>query len=318
MRKALRVGVPAIAACAAAAVLTGAATSASAQITGNLGTTSVAYGSPLAVQTINTGFGDAAGNNDSGGGSELDAAYGTISGSNLDLFISGNVESNGNHLNVFVDGGALGQNVLAVPATASMQTMNGSIFSPNFQATWAFDTNDYAGTFYSEEYTYNGPGSLTGGYVGSVPESSTGIVPTGTLPSGGGYPAFTSLAVNNNNASTMGATGTAANPAAMLATTTGIELQIPLSVIGYTGGPIMVLADVNGGGDGYLSNQFLPGLAVGTGNVGGGGPYSGVSAGAFNLSNTPGEYFTVTVPEPASVGLLGAASLMLFARRRKA
>ncbi len=38
------------------------------------------YGSPLAVQTINTGFGNAAGGNDSGGGSELDAAYGTVSG----------------------------------------------------------------------------------------------------------------------------------------------------------------------------------------------------------------------------------------------
>jgi len=304
--------------CAGAAIIAGTAASASAQITGNLGTTSVAYGSPLAIQSINTGFGNAAGNNDSAGGSELDAAYGTVSGSNLDLFLAGNVENNGNHLNVFVNGGAVGQNVLAVPATGTMQTMNGSVFSPNFQATWAWDTNDYQGTFYSEEYTYSGPGSLTGGYVGSVAETSTGIIPTGTLPSGGGNPAFTSLAVNNNNASTMGAAGTAANPAAMLATTTGIELQIPLSVIGYTGGPIMVLADVNGGGDSYLSNQFLPGLAVGTGNLGGGGPYTGPSGGTFNFSNTPGEYFTVTVPEPASMGLLGTAALMLCARRRKA
>ena len=64
------------------------------------------YGSALVVQTINTGFGDAAGNNDSVGGSELDAAYGRISGGNLWLFLAGNWENNGNHLNVFVSGGA--------------------------------------------------------------------------------------------------------------------------------------------------------------------------------------------------------------------
>ena len=37
------------------------------------------YGSALAVQTVNTGFGDATGG-DSANGSELDAAYGNISG----------------------------------------------------------------------------------------------------------------------------------------------------------------------------------------------------------------------------------------------
>ncbi len=70
---------------------------------------------------------------------------------------------------------------------------------------------------------------------------------------------------------------------------------------------ILVLADINGGGDSYLSNQFLPGLPVGTGNVGGGGPFTGANNGSFNFGNTPGEYFAVTVPEPASIGLLGGA-----------
>jgi len=97
-------------------------------------------------------------------------------------------------------------------------------------------------------------------------------------------------------------------------------MVVPLSAIGYTGGNIMVLADINGGSDGYLANQFLPGLAVGTGNVGGGGPYTGPSSGAFNLANTPGEYFTVSaVPEPASMAMLGFAGLttLLAIRRRK-
>ena len=70
------------------------------------------YGGPLAVQTINTQFGNAAGGNDSAGGSELDAAYGQISGGNLYLFLAGNFENNGNHLNVFIAGGAVGESSL--------------------------------------------------------------------------------------------------------------------------------------------------------------------------------------------------------------
>ncbi|HLZ54113.1 MAG TPA: PEP-CTERM sorting domain-containing protein [Verrucomicrobiae bacterium] len=277
------------------------------------------YGSPLAIQTINTGFGNAAGGADSAGGSELDAAYGRISGGNLYLFLAGNTEANGNHLNVFIAGGAAGgQNVLNAPATGTLQNMNGSVFSPGFDATFAYDGNVYSsspgvtpGTLYSEEYNLI---ANTGAYVGALAESSLGIA----AGSDGGV---MSIYLNNNHASTMGAAGAALSGATSGAnTTTGYELVIPLSAIGYAGGNIMVLADINGGGDGYLANQFLPGLAVGTGNVGGGGPYTGSSSGKFNFANTPGEYFTVAgVPEPASMAMLGFAGLttLLAIRRRK-
>jgi len=263
------------------------------------------YGSPLAVQTISTGFGDAAGGNDSVGGSELDAAYGRISGGNLYLFLAGNVENNGNHLNVFVAGGAAGgQNVLSVAPTATMQAMNGSVFSPGFNATFAFDENDYAGTLYSEEYNLI---AGTGGYVGSLGNSGTGIY-AGIDGTGQSTVGTVSLYVNNNHASTMpSGAGLAYSGGASV--TTGYELVIPLSSIGYGGGNIMVLADVNGGGDNYLSNQFLPGLGVGTGNLG---------TATFNFANTPGEYFTVVVPEPSSLlfGLAGLATLLVVRRRK--
>ena len=69
-----------------------------------------------------------------------------ISGGTLYLFLAGNVENNGNHLNVFIDGGAVGENTLNTSG-GSLGAMNGSVFSPSFQATYAFDMNDYHGHF---------------------------------------------------------------------------------------------------------------------------------------------------------------------------
>jgi len=234
--------------------------------------------------------------------SELDAAYGVVQGGNLYLFLSGNFESNGNHVNVFVSDGRPGESTLSVPATGTLQTMNGSVFSPGFQATYATDINDYAGTDYVEEYTYAGPGALTGGYIGSF--SLTGGVGTG-------MPGVATIGWNDTNAAGVnGNAGTAADPNAANAVTTGLELAIPLSVLGNpaAGSNIMVLADINGGGDSYLSNQFLPGLPVGTGNLG---------TSTFNFGSTPGEYFTVAVPEPMSISVLAGAVVMLCSRRRR-
>ena len=264
------------------------------------------YGSPLAIQTINTGYGNSTvGDGTSAGGSELDAAYGAISGGNLYLFLAGNLEDNGNHLDLFIAGGAPGQNTLNVPNTASMVNMNGSVFSPGFQATFALNVNDSSGVNYVEEYSLTGTPS--GGYVGSIPLS--GGIGTGT-------PGISTIALNNTHISTMGAMGAAANTAAMLSTTTGFEFAIPLSAIGWTGGSVMVLTDINGTSDNYLSNQFLPGLPVGTQDLG--GTY-GPTSGQFNFSNTPGEYFTVSVPEPSTLAICGLSGLaaLLAVRKRK-
>jgi len=248
----------------------------------------VFYGSPLYVQTINTGFGNSTGGGDASG-SELDAVYYKVSGGNLYLFIAGCIQNNGNHLNVFIAGGAAGQNTLAAPATGTLKTMNGSVFTNGFQATWAFDMNDYAGTLYSEEY--NLTGTASGGYVGALAASSPGMF----AGSDGGV---ASLYLNNTLASTMGASGQALSGASSGAnTTTGLEMVIPLTAIGYTGGSINVLVDINAGGDSYLSNQFLPGLAVGTGNLGG-------STFNFGAAPTPTNFVTFNVDLSAQV-LLG-------------
>src|SRR4051812_30785795 len=77
------------------------------------GTAEGLYGSALFTQTIGTGFGNStAGTVDVANGSELDQVFGRISGGNLYLVLSGNLESNFNHLAVFVDTGSGGFNTL--------------------------------------------------------------------------------------------------------------------------------------------------------------------------------------------------------------
>jgi hypothetical protein len=208
---------------AASCLLVGSAIAARASVTvdGSI-SPSEGYGGPITTQTINTGFGDSTvGDGTSGGGSELDAAYGVVQGGNLNLFLSGNFESNGNHVNVFISDGRAGQSSLNVPATGTLQAMNGSVFSPGFQATYATDINDFSGTDYVEEYLYGGPGTLTGGFIGQF--SLTGGIGTG-------MPGVTTIGWNDTNAAGVnGNSGTAANGAAADAVTTGLELSIPAS-----------------------------------------------------------------------------------------
>jgi hypothetical protein len=128
--------------------------SAQGQITGNLATTSVNYGEgttapyagALSVQTITSAFGASTYSASPGpeaNGSELDAAYGASANGYLYLFLSGNLQDNGNLLNVFIQAGSNGNNTLEAPTGAgTIQAMNGSIFSPGFAPTYAFELND--------------------------------------------------------------------------------------------------------------------------------------------------------------------------------
>jgi len=277
------------------------------QITGNLGTTSVSYGGPLAVQTINTGFGNSSytgtPNGPDANGSELDAAYGTIANGNLYLFIAGDIQNNGNSINLFIGGGGstVGQNTLNT-SISPLSNMNGSTFASGFNATLGFNINDYQGTMYTDGANLQGGG---GGYMGSV--GLTAGIGSGT-PGGGSY-SLTGFqeALNNSHISTMGSAGTALSGATSGAnTTTGLELVIPLADLGTISGNIFVEADINNNGNSYLSNQFLPGLGVGTGNLG-----------TSTFSNAG--YFIVPVPEPSTWSLLAVSGIsgLLMLRRRK-
>ncbi len=295
--------------CVGGLALTGLAGRGFAQVavTGNLSTTPANYGSnvpgtgALAIQTINTSFGDStyAGTPPDANGSELDAAYGVVQNGNLDLFFAGNYEGNGNHLAVFIDDGAMsggspsGQNILNISNGWTAAGMNNSVFSSGFYADLLLDANDYSQQMYVDQYNLNPTGS-TNSYLGSV-----------ALASGIGHGTLGGIGFGLNNSNTAGVTGDvnggAATAGVAQAVSTGLEISIPMSALGNPTN-IKVLAAVNGGNDGFMSNQFLPGLPAGTISVGniatstppGPGPYSVAgSQGAFNFGSTPNEFFAV-------------------------
>lgn len=281
------------------------------------GTKDATYGPAVSIQTVNTGFGDANPNN----GSELNAAYSHVENGILYLMITGNLESNFNKLNLFIDSQAGGENVL----TAASPTGNnpGNDGWANKHAGFTFDTGftaDYmlimrGGNGNQFDLDFNSVGSAaTVVTAGNIFSGATSGINTNALSNGVG--------IGFNNTNILGVTGGsgAANQAAALAVSTGIELAIPLSAIGNPAllSEIKISAMVNNGDHNYLSNQFLGGLAAGQGNLGGDGSggFNG-SVSNINLTRFAGDqFFTVVIPEPAAISLLAMPALALVRRRK--
>jgi hypothetical protein len=247
------------------------------------------YGRPLATQTINTGFGDnTSSSGTSSGGSELDAVYTVGTNGYLHLFIAGNLQANGNNIEVFIaDGQSGGQPVLQIGGSPGEAAMNGSTFSAGFNPNLLLTVTNSANVLAVDEVVLSGS-SGTESLLGNI-----------TLSGGvGNNQNLGGIAVGFNNKNTTGVNGTigtAASQSAANAVTNGLELAIPLSLLGNPPSSVQVLICINGSGYAYLSDQFLPGLAVGTVNLGAGGTSYGPGAGVFNFGLTPGEYLTVPV-----------------------
>lgn len=242
--------------------------------------------SALSTQTITTSFGT---------GNQLDAVYAAVDSTKLYLFFSGNLQANGNFFQLWVDDGrAGGQNTLSgIPATAgSMNKMNGSTFSPGFNATYGLEMNISGGNMFLDQFNFI---THTATYIGSVGYS--GSVATGTLAGVG-------IGFNNTNVAGIAgnSAGVAADQTAAQAVATGIEISIPLAQLGNPTTGIKILGGINGSNDSGLSNQMMPGLPVGSGNVkaaaspyffqGVGSPTAGTG---FNFSSLPNEYVTVPI-----------------------
>ena len=275
------------------------------------GTRDASYPASLAVQTVNTGFGDNTNTDgNTASGSELDNITAKIVGSDLYLFIGGNIQGDDNTFNkvdLFFDTKTGGQNTLGNSASNNyVDAMNGLTFDAGLNADYALSvtagvntstTPGVFGVYVDFTDTPAGGSGTTSTYVGGGTPGSVGASQVLTFPGGGSG----EVALNNSNTggvtdnNTNGHTNSYAGDASTV--NTGIELKIPLSALGTSvnGGNIRITAFINNPNHNYLSNQVLGPLPA-MGNLGGdgNGNYTGGTAGV-NFANLAGnQYVTVT------------------------
>ncbi len=227
-------------------------------------------GPVLAVQNTQTQFGNSnIGSISFANGSELNVAHGFVNTDSgyLRLFIGGNLESNFNKFELFIDYKDGGQNKLrgdnpdvdfnGLNRMGDDGSGNGLTFDAGFEAdlylTLTCGNSPLATFANTSEVLTNGGGS--GGFIGSG-SSGTSILNgnNGTL-----------IALDNSNT---GGVDSGTGSASGAGVTTGIEIAIPLSLLpGYADGDIKVTAFINGGGHDFVSNQVLGGIGGG-GNLG--------------------------------------------------
>ncbi|MGE0479547.1 MAG: PEP-CTERM sorting domain-containing protein [Phycisphaerae bacterium] len=284
-----------------AAALTAAPALAGVTVDGSRDAT---YGAAVSVQTNGTQFGNATiGQLGFADGSELDAAYGRVNGGALNLLLTGNLESNFNKVEIFIDSVGGGQGTLRGDNPDvdfnGLNRMAGLIFDNGFEADHyitATNGDTGGGTYqlfanYAQVLTGGGGSGMFLGGASHTPAQIVG--PNGIV-----------LSMNNSNTLGVNSLGNP-NDSAPDSVTTGLEVSIPLSVLGGSG-PFKIVAFVNGGGHDFASNQWLGALPAGFGNLG--------EPTTINLKNIDGDQFFIVVPEPSSLlALLAGAALL---RRR--
>jgi len=266
------------------------ASAAQAQVTLD-GAADKSYGAPIVVSNTQTAFGDAVqGTVDVALGSELDAGYAKIEDGFLYLMLAGNLESNFNKLEIFLDAVDGGQNQLRGDNLDvdfnGLNRMGDDLGTPKVVEGLAFDADFSADIWvsltcggspfavYFNYATLPTGGAGTGGYQGN---GGAGAAGAATFKSGFGF------GLDNSNILGVGGGCELADGTGV---TTGVEVRIPLSAIpGYTEGDIKVCAFINGGGHDYLSNQVLAAI---------GGGCNLEEPRNVNFENIPGsQYFVV-------------------------
>ena len=240
-------------------------------------------GALLSLQEVNTQFGD---NTDpdpfTANGSELDAIYGFVAEGNLYLFLAGNLESNYNKLDLFLDFGDGGQNTLGDSNPDvdfnGLNNMGGSdisgapglTFDEGFTADYyitigmGFDGKGANPAVYANAAQILTEGGGIGGFLGNSIDFPNGL---GGILSDTGI----EIAVNNSNIDGVGSGEEAASSGAAADVTTGIEMSIPLGLIApsYTPGDgLRICAFINNSGHTFISNQVLGSLEAPATNLG--------------------------------------------------
>ena len=219
------------------------------------------YGAAISVQNTTTGFGDSnLGAVDFANGSELDNCHAMISGGVLYLFFGGNLETNWNKFELFLDSAVGGQNQLrgdnpdvdfqGLNRIGSTGAGDGLLFDECFTANAYFTITAGASPvqIHANLAQILTDGGGTGLYLGG---GAPGTAPIVNVETG------VTAALNNSNIAGVGGDGGSTDGAGVA---TGIEVAIPLSLLGYDGASqanIKITAAINGSGHDWFSNQFV-------------------------------------------------------------
>jgi len=232
------------------------------------------YGSPVVVQTLQTGLasgGTIPGDNtladlNYASGSELDAAYALVTDGVLRLFLSGNLAlrlnmqqngTRGHILDVFVDSAPGGQNQLN--GIGSGNPMNGMTFDAGFEPDFYFelygDGNQSGTSWFAGRGVLESPGGGTFASLGVGTAGGPGTLLGGTNPFG------VKATIDNRNVAgvTLGC-----DPSSGAGVTRGMEWEIPLTAIGSPAGCFRLSVIVRDGSNAAVSNSMLAPAPAGT------------------------------------------------------
>jgi hypothetical protein len=248
------------------------------------------YRTPLVEQDTETAFRDASlGRPDIANGSELDAAYGVVYDDVLYLVLAGNIETNGNRIDIFFDTRPGGQNTLIgqLNPDVDFRALYRMGFSDGFEpdpmgppGPGLTFPSGFEADFFTSIKPRGDPVVIHVNYAELyVDESNPGVgyylgqgrtkceTDHGELAFGDPAAPFTVLCTIDNS-NVLGV------PAGVFAVWppidpvyTGLELAIPLSAIGDPAGAFQIVAFINNERQDYVSNQLLGGLG-GSDNLG--------------------------------------------------
>lgn len=248
------------------------------------------YSTPLAVQTVNTEFGD--------NFSEWNAAYAYVNAGKLYLMFTGNLQNNFNKLEIFIDSKSGGSTTFTSAGNDGSGVMNGMKFDSNFAPDYHLIARRGSGKFDLDFANLAASTSDSHADVFGGSDSGSGFTGGGTAhskPIRAGYD-------GSNTDGITGGTG-AADPVAAAAVTTGLELCIDLADLGNPTGAFKVMLLQSSGDHNYISNQSLGGLPAGYGNL-------ADPANTKDFSTYPGDQFFSVDPSP--VHLFGNNSAIRF------
>ena len=223
-----------------------------------------AYGNAVGIQDTMTNFGDASvGITDFCDGSEIDAVFGFIDEERLNLLVAGNLQSNYNHLEVFIDfvdggqnqirGDNPGVNYNALGRMGDDGKGNGLRFDAGFEADLYFEF-DCGGETEFQFYASAAQMLTDGGGAG---------IDLGGAGSGEVLSNFNGMQCAINNSNVAGVVG-GIDLDDGSGVFTGIEISIPLVRLeGFDGGEVKVCAFINSNDHGYMSNQVIGGIGGG-------------------------------------------------------